>query len=50
VAQCGQVMTDSRIMIVPKAWSRYRRLRSGYLSVIRGAGVCGEGNQRETQD
>jgi hypothetical protein len=28
VAQCGQVMTDSRIMVLPKADSRNRRLRS----------------------
>src|SRR5215831_11530286 len=50
VAQCGQVMTDSRIMVPPKACSRYRRLRSGYLSVIRGAGVCGRGRRQPARD
>src|SRR5215472_2485310 len=52
VAQCGQVMTDSRIMVVPKACGRYRRLRSDIRasSVVQASAVEAEGNERETQD
>src|SRR5262245_2937687 len=52
VAQCGQVMTDSRIMIFPKACSRYRRLRSDIRasSVVQASAVEAEGDQCEAQD
>src|SRR5215471_4873074 len=52
VAQCGQVMTDSRIMVLPQACSRYRRLQSDInpSSMVQASAVEAEGNQRETQD
>src|SRR5215831_11253303 len=52
VAQCGQVMTDSRIMALPKACSGYRRLRSHIdaSSVVQAFAIEAKGDQRETQD
>src|SRR5262245_30763190 len=52
VAQCGQVMTDSRIMVLPKACSGYRGLRSNIhaSSVMQASAVEAKGNQCETQD
>src|SRR5262249_36972979 len=52
VAQCGQVMTDSRIMALPKACSGYRRLRSDIdvSSVVQAFAIDAKSDQRETQD
>src|SRR5262249_15342297 len=49
VAQCGHVMTDSRIMALPKACSGYRRLRSE-SSLVQASAVEAEADQPETQD
>src|SRR5215471_9446250 len=47
VAQCGQVMTDSRIMVLSKACSH---MPVEYPYVIHGAGVCGRGRRQLRRD
>src|SRR5262249_42764659 len=45
-------MTESRIMVLPKACSRYQSVRSDIhpSSMVQASAVEAEGNQRETQD
>src|SRR5262249_2572522 len=52
VPQCGQVMTDSRIMALPKTCSGYRSFGriSIASSVVQAFAIKAEGDQRETQD
>jgi hypothetical protein len=58
VAQCGQVMTDSKIMVLPEAcspvgWANVdhdQAIRIHPSSMVQASAVEAEGNQRETHD